>query len=154
MRRTLVAVLAVGALIIFGSLGFSGVLSNRTTITTFTSHPLCLNPSSQGPFSEGGEFTVKVSFRGQWNATVSTYSALDTNPAYIHTAKCYYGTGNASMYVVPWNSGGEQTVVVIAQKLDPSHDNLTASVTWGAAIRTNNTISPYGSVTVSIGTVP
>ncbi len=148
------AVLVVSALLIIGSLVISSSLGGRATTSTVTthSHP-CLGPYHQGLIVNSDDFTVEVSFRGHWNATISTYSALDTNPTYIHTANCYAGSGDASIYVIPWNPSGEQTVAVIANKLDASHDNLTVGITWGAATRSNSTISPFGSVTASIGTV-
>lgn len=162
MERTLLVALAASALVITGALGLvylSPYLANRantpptSTITTTITHG-CLNSPVLGHGTGASEFSIEISYQGQWKAIISTYSALAANPAFIHSAECYSGSGDGTMYVAPWNPNGEQTVTVKAFKLDASNGNLTATIAWGAASRSNSTTSANGSVMTSIGTAP
>jgi hypothetical protein len=115
----------------------------------------CPGVSSSVPLSLlNSDFVVEVSFKGSWNATVQTYSALDRSPSQLRTTCHYLGSGDGFILVAPWNPSGEQTVAVAANKLDSGGGNLTASVGFGAGSRSNSTTLPYGSTTAYVSTAP
>jgi hypothetical protein len=167
MKQVLL-VLVIAILAVAGSaVGFIGGVTTRQTVTatatativtaitvTTTTGLLCPALSVQNPEEGSTDFTVGISFQGQWSATVKTYSAFETTPAYLQTTCDYYGSSAATVYVVPWNPNGEQTVVVTANKLASSNGNLTVSVGWGEAFRSNSTVSPYGSTSTFISIAP
>jgi len=113
----------------------------------------CAIIAAQGN-ATSNDFTIRVDYSGQWNMTLKTYSAFDTSPAYLKSSSCYTGTGGASLEVAAWNPSGEQTVVAMAHKLDGSNANMTVSVSWGAAVRSNSTTSTYGSISAQISIAP
>jgi len=147
------AVLLVAGL----GVGYLGGVANRQTVTTTVS-VVCPTPSSNltNTFANSGEvsFVIVISFHGQWDAVVSTYSALEPSPAYMVQTCDYAGSNTAYVGFTPWNSSGEQSVKVTAYKLDSGNGNLTVSVGFGEAFRSNSTISPYGSTTTSISIAP
>lgn len=153
MRQGILALIITLLLVAGLVVGYLGGVASRQTVTTTVVVP-CPVVSDQNPKEGATDFTVEVSFQGQWNATVKTYSAFETTPTYLRTTCYYAGSDTAYIYVVPWNSNGEQTVMVMAHKLDSGDGNLTASVGWSAAFRSNSTTSPYGSITAFIGTAP
>ena len=162
MRQGILALIMAILLVAGLAVGYIGGVANRQTTTatvtattvTTTTNVVCSALFVQNPEEGKTDFTVEVSFQGQWNATVKTYSAFETTPAYLHTTCDYYGNGAATIYVVPWNPNGEQTVMVTANKLASGDGNLTVSVGWGEAFRSNSTTSPYGSTTTSISIAP
>lgn len=162
MRQRFFAFIMVILLVAGLAVGYIGGIANRQTVTTTvtattvttTTNVLCSALFVQNPEEAKTDFTVEISFQGQWNATVKSYSAFETAPDYLHTTCDYYGSGPATIYVVPWNPNGEQTVMVTANKLASGYGNLTVSVGWGEAFRSNSTISPYGSTTAFISIAP
>jgi len=160
MKNGAIAVLLVVAILagaVAGYLVSSQEIAMRTVTTTVTTS--CPNPSPNVLGGGGGNatinaFLVSVSFQGQWSAVVTTYSALQTTLAYLHSTCDYAGSNTALIYLNPWNSGGEQTVMVTAYKLDSSGGNLTVTVAYGAASRSNSTTLPFGSAKTFISTAP
>jgi hypothetical protein len=158
MGRTLLTLAIVFVLIAGLGIGYLGGVSNQKTITTTTTLSC---PNSSPNILEGGggngttsAFLIAVSFQGQWSAVVTTYSAFQTTSSYLHSTCDYSGNNTAYTYVNPWNTNGEQTVQVSAYKLDSSNGNLTVTVTYGAASRSNSTILPFGSAKTFISTAP
>jgi len=134
----------------------TSILSTTTTETTTatSSNVPCPTALNQTATPVEPAFQVEISYPGPWNATVRTYSAFEQSPAYL-VWTCYYrGTETRFVYVAPWNINGEQTVSVVATKLDSSNGNLIVSAGWGAASRSNSTISPYGSASTFISVAP
>ena len=162
MRQGFFAFIMVTLLVVGLVVGYIGGVANRqivtTTVTattvTSTTIDLCSALFAKNPEEAKVDFTVEISFQGQWNATVTTYSAFKVAPDYLHTTCDYYGSGPATIYVVPWNPNGEQTVMVTANKFVSGYGNLTVSVGWGEAFRSNSTILPYGSATTFISIAP
>jgi len=147
---SLAVVLVVAVLILVAAAASVFLLNDHHPNSTVS----CTTVPNVTRTPESGNFAVEIFYQGRWSAIVKTYSAFETNSAYLRSSACYTGGGDASIYVAPWNPKGEQRVVVVAQKLEASNGNLTVGVTWGAATRSNSTLSPYGSVTTSIGTTP
>lgn len=157
MRQGILALVVAVVLVAGLGVGYIGGVANRQTVTTTTT--LSCPTASPNVLGGGGSgapaaFLVTVAFQGQWNAVVTTYSAFQTTLAYLHSTCDYAGSNNAYVYVNPWNSNGEQTVKVTAYKLDSGNGNLTVSVGYGAALRSNSTVSPFGSTTAFAGTAP
>ena len=148
---------AIASLLVIAILAGAGVgylvgrqeIAMKTVTTTITG--TC--PKATAQFGSG-DFVVEVSYQGPWNATVSTYSAFETAPAYRLSACQYGGVGTAYVNVASPNPSGEQTVLVAAHKLDSSDGNLTVTVTYGAGSRSNTTTSPFGSAMTLISTAP
>jgi len=159
MRRASLALAIVAVLVAGLGVGYVGGVSNRQTITTTvtlscpSSSPNVLSIPG-GSNAETTAFSVTVSFQGQWSAVVTTYSAFQTTSAYLHSTCDYAGNNTAYIYINPWNSNGEQTVLVSAYKLDSSNSNLTVTVTCGAASRSNSTTLPFGSAMTFVSTAP
>src|SRR2546427_3068517 len=147
---SLAVVLVVAVLILVAAAAFIFLLNNNHANSTVS----CTTVPNVTRSAGSGNFAVEIFYQGRWSAVVKTYSAFETNSTYLRSSACYIGGGDASVYIAPWNPNGEQSVVVVAQKLEASNGNLTVSVAWGAATRSNSTLSPYGSVTTSIGTAP
>ena len=129
----------------------AGYLIGRQSIARTTSTVQCPIASTQ---EYSGDFGVKISYQGPWNATINTYSAFATTPAYLLMTCNYGGSGTAYVSFSAPNPNGEQTVVGTAQKLDSSNGNLTVTVAYGAASRTNSTTSPFGSAMTFLSTAP
>ena len=157
MRRGFL-ILIIAVLVVAGlGVGYLGGVANQQTVTTtvsvscptsFSSPPIII-PGSGGSF-----FVVAVSFHGQWDAVVTTYSALEPSPVYLQQTCGYAGNSTAYVGFPSWNSSGEQSVRVTAYKLASGNGNMTVSIGYGAALRSNSTISPFGSVTAFLGTAP
>jgi len=160
MRNGAIAALLVAAIMAGAGLGYlasSQDIATRTVTTTVTIP--CPNSSPNVLGGGGGNgtidaFLVSVSFQGQWNAVVTTYSAFQTTSTYLHSTCDYAGNNTAYIYINPWNSNGEQTVQVSAYKLVSNNGNLTVTVTYGAASRSNSTILPSGSAKTFISIAP
>jgi hypothetical protein len=158
MRNGVVASLLVIAMLAGAGAGYF-IGSQRVAATTYTTFVSCPQSKPGPPLTAyttgppiGPIFRVEFSYQGPWNATVSTYSALATSPAYLLSSCHYGGSGTAYVYVVPPNPNGEQTVVGVAHKLDSSNGNLTVTVLYGAYPRSNSTTLPFGSAMTSVGT--
>jgi len=149
MRNGTVAVLLVVAILASVGAGyFIGSTSQRQ-------NTLASCPKATAQYGSG-DFVVEVSYQGPWNATVSTYSAFATAPAYLLSACQYGGNGTAYVSVASPNPNGEQTVLVTAHKLDSSNGNLTVTVTYGGTPpgRSNSTTLPFGSAMTFVSTAP
>jgi hypothetical protein len=125
------------------------MLASRSPVTI-----PCPHSSAVGPSASGGNFTVEVSYQGPWYAYIQFFSALSKNPAYQKFDCMYTGTGTSYYSVQALNPGGGQTVAVNAYKLDSGSENLTATVYYGAASRTNSTALPSGQVSTYISVAP
>ncbi len=128
-----------------------------TTVTAFLPGS-CPVPSHTAPidFGDGAGygFLVEISGQGPWNATVQSYSAIAIAPNNLQ-ATCYYGgIGTEYVRVAPWNSNGEETVVVTAHKMNSGAGNFTASVSYGVGVHSNSTVAPYGTVTTFMSAIP
>jgi hypothetical protein len=82
------------------------------------------------------------------------YDAFERLPAYQVYQSNFTATGSGSIFIPALNPNGEAMLYVVAQKMDGSNRNLTVSINYGAAVRSNSTIAPYGSVSVFIGVTP
>jgi len=159
MRRAFLGLAVVAVLVAGLGVGYLDGVSNQQTVTT-TSTLTCPNSSPNvlsipgGSNAETTAFSVTVSFQGQWSAVVTTYSAFQTTPIFLHSTCDYAGSNTAYIYFNPWNSNGEQTVLVSAYKLDSGNGNLTVTVTYGAASRSNSTTLPFGSAKTFVSTAP
>jgi len=159
MRRAFLTLAIVAVLIAGLGVGYMGGVSNRQTITT-TITLSCPSSSPNVLFIPGGSnsvttaFSVTVSFQGQWSAVVTSYSAFQTTSAYLHSTCDYAGSNTAYIYINPWNSNGEQTVKVTAYKLDSGNGNLTVTVSYGAASRSNSTTLSFGTAATFVSTAP
>jgi len=152
MRNGVVAALLVVAILVGAGAGYlvsSREIAMNTVTTTITGS--CPKANAQ---HGSGDFEVEVSYQGPWNATVSTYSAFNTTPAYLLSACQYGGIGTAYVSVASPNPNGEQTVVGAAHKLDSSNWNLTVTVTYGAGSRSNSMTLPFGLATAFVSTAP
>ena len=153
MRSGVVAVLLVVAILAGAGVGYlvgSQEIAMNTITTTITGS--CPSATTEEYTPSG--FRAEVSYQGPWNATISTYSAFATTPAYLLSTCHYGGNGTAYVYVASPNPNGEQTVLGAAHKLDSSGGNLTVTVTYGDASRSNSTTLPLGSAVTFVSTVP
>ena len=148
MKNSVVAVLLVLAILAGAGAGY---LLGSQKITTTTSTIQCPTASTQVYSSD---FGVEISYQGPWNATISTYPAFATTPATLLMTCHYRGSGFAYVGVASPNPNGEQTVVGSATKLDSSDGNMTVTVAYGAASRSNSTTFAFGSVTAFVSTAP
>ena len=148
MRNRVVAALLVVAILAGAGVGYLVGSQKEIAMKTIS----CPSATTE-EYSPSG-FRVEVSYQGPWNATISTYSAFATTPAYLLSTCHYGGNGTAYVYVASPNPNGEQTVLGAAHKLDSSGGNLTVTVTYGAASRSNSTTSPYGSAETFVSTAP
>jgi hypothetical protein len=136
------------------AMGCSSSSSQQTVTTTVTTTVAGSCPSATTEEYPSSGFIAEVSYQGPWNATISTYSAFATTPAYLLSTCHYGGNGTAYVYVAPPNPNGEQTVLVSGQKLDSGGGNLTVTVSYGVASRSNSTASPFGTATTFYSTAP
>jgi hypothetical protein len=161
MRQGVLALIIVILLVAGLAVGYIGGIANRQTVTTTVTNAVTTTQTISSPAvcvlnpEEGTNyFTVEVSFQGEWNATIKTYSAFETSPTYLRTTCHFPGSNTGYIYITQWNPNGEQTVVVTAGKLDSGDGNLTVSVGWGEAFRSNSTVLPYGSTTAFMSIAP
>ena len=148
MRNEVIVILLVVAILAGAGAWY---LIGSQKIATTTSTVQCPTASTQ---EYSSDFDVEISYQGPWNATVSTYSAFATTPAYLLLTCHYGGSGTAYIGVSSPNPNGEQTVMGAAHKLDSSNGNMTVTVTYGAGSRSNSTTSPFGSAMTFVSTAP
>jgi hypothetical protein len=159
LNKGLLSALLVIVIVASALTGYAVGSNNRASVTvtsTLTTNGMTSCPVALGQSGapEESVFPVEISYQGYWNATVRTYSAAVMSPPYLTSTCNYHGGGTQFIYVVPWNMNGWQTVSVVTTKLDSSNGNLTASVGWGAALKSNSTTLPHGSVSTFISVVP
>jgi hypothetical protein len=146
MRSGVVAVLLVVAILAGAGVGYlvgSQEIAMNTITTTITGS--CPSATTEEYTPSG--FRAEVSYQGPWNATISTYSAFTTTPAYLLMTCHYGGSGTAYIYIPSLDPNGLQTVVGAAHKLDSGNGTLTVTVTYGGLSRYNSTALPFGSTT-------
>lgn len=99
-----------------------------------------------------GAYSLSVAYGGPWNSTVTEYKSFDRS---LPLLTCQYKTaGSAQILFSDLNPNGESSVWVSVQKADAGNGNLTASLTYGAAVRANSTTSSFGMITVYEGVAP
>src|SRR5208282_2925219 len=100
-------------------------------------------------------FTIAVNYTGQWNATAVGYSGggeNDSSAAHPYFVDCFTGSGVGLIHFSDWNSGGQVTLQVVAQKTDAGDGNLSMTMTYGSSnslTQTDSTTLPGGSAMVT-----
>jgi hypothetical protein len=153
MKDRVVAALLVVAILAGAGVGYLVSIQEiamKTVTTTITGSCPLATTEEYPPTG----FRVEVSYQGPWNATISTYSAFATSPAYLLSSCQYGGSGTVYVYVASPNPNGEQTVMGAGHKLDSSGGNLTVTVTYGAVSRSNSTTLPFGLAETFVSTAP
>jgi hypothetical protein len=98
--------------------------------------------------------TEPLFFPQPWNVTIFRYGYLANN-TYVTSSNCYTGRGLTDIGVIPLSFNNEQTIRVTSVELDAESDvNMSLSVIWGAIIRTDSTVEPYGATSVYLTIAP